>query len=246
MSDVPVKDILFIRKYPRGFSSENHLKRQFQSILSDKGTTTHYRGHNITFLFLGCGKIQKRLPPSIIEKLNSGKITDIIDIGGGGALDPALQKGDIVLSTNDLPVDSLIPFNVRRRQAVGKILENIAREQSCGYYERNILTSDEIIASNKRRISLYHQTQCSVVQMEHGWFLRNLQKNLDPLSFNRLYVTHIEIISDTLTCDDILLSFLELLNAMKYCFLNNHHYIGKVKSRFLKRWLSEKNVKDNT
>lgn len=239
MSDIPVKDILFVRKYPKGFNDEKRLKRQFQSVLSNKGTTINYRGHNITFLFLGCGKVQKRLHSSIIERLNSGKITDIIDLGGGGALDPALQKGDIVLSTNDLPIDSLIPFNVRRRQAVRKILENIAREQSCGYYERNILTSDEIIASNKRRISLYHQTQCSVVQMEHGWFLRNLQKNMDPLSFNRLHVTHIEIVSDTVAYDGILLSFLELLNAMKYCVLNNHHYIGKVKSRFLKRWLSE-------
>jgi len=238
MSDIPIKDILFIRKYARSLEKTSHLKKQLQSIVSSKGVTTHYAGHDITFLFLGYGKKLRMPHPTIIEKLNLGKITDIVDIGGGGALDPTLKRGDLILSAEDIPFDTLQPLKVRRRKEIQNIVQIIANKQQRRFFERKILTSAKIIASKKERIALYEQTQCSIVQMEHCWFLRSLQNVMDAQSFSELYITHIEIVADVVQQRNIFLNnFFELFHGINYCILCNQHYIGKVKSEFLKLWL---------
>ncbi len=243
MSNIPIKDILFIRKYPRFLEKTSHLKKQLQSIISSRGATTHYAGHDITFLFLGYGKKQRIPHPTIIEKLNSGKITDIVDIGGGGALDPTLKRGDLILSAEDIPFDTLQPLIVRRRKEIQNIVQTLANKKQRRFFERKILTSAKIIASKEERIALYNQTQCSIVQMEHCWFLRALQNVMEPQSFSKLYITHIEIVADVVQQRDAFLNnFLELFHGINYCILLNQHYIAKVKSDFLKLWLkSEKN-----
>lgn len=243
MSNIPIKNILFIRKYPRFLEKTSHLKKQLQSIISSRGATTHYAGHDITFLFLGYGKKQRIPHPTIIEKLNSGKITDIVDIGGGGALDPTLKRGDLILSAEDIPFDTLQPLKVRRRKEIRNIVQTLANKKQRRFFERNILTSSKIIASKEERIALYNQTQCSITQMEHCWFLQALQNVMAPQSFSNLYITHIEIVADVVQQRDAFLSnFLELFHGINYCILLNQHYIGKVKSDFLKLWLKgEKN-----
>ena len=125
MSNIPIKDILFIRKYPRFAEKTSHLKKQLQSIISNRGATIHYSGHDITFLFLGYGKKQRKPHPTIIEKLNAGIITDIVDIGGGGALDPTLKRGDFILSSEDIPFDTLKPFKLRRRKEIRDIIKHL-------------------------------------------------------------------------------------------------------------------------
>ena len=243
MSNIPIRDILFIRKHPRFLEKTSHLKKQLQSIISSKGATTHYAGHDITFLFLGYGKKQRIPHPSIVEKLNSGKITDIVDIGGAGALDPTLKRGDLILSTEDIPFDTLQPLKVRRRKEIQSIVQTLASKKHRRFFEKNILTSSKIIVSKKERIALYNQTQCSIVQMEHCWFLQALQNVVEPQSFSNLYITHIEIVADVVQQRDTFLNnFLELLHGINYCILLNQNYIGKVKSDFLKLWLkSEEN-----
>lgn len=243
MSYIPIKDILFIRKCPRFLEKTSHLKKQLQSIISSKGATTHYAGHDITFLFLGYGKKQRIPHLSIVEKLNSGKITDIVDIGAAGALDPTLKRGDLILSTEDIPFDTLQPLKVRRRKEIQSIVQTLASKKHRRFFERNILTSSKIIVSKKERIALYNQTQCSIVQMEHCWFLQALQNIVEPQSFSNLYITHIEIVADVVQQRVTFLNyFLELLHGINYCILLNQHYIGKVKSDFLKLWLkSEEN-----
>jgi purine-nucleoside phosphorylase len=238
MSNMPIKDILFIRKYLRFFEKTSHLKKQLQSIISSRGATTHYAGHDITFLFLGYGKKQRMPHQTIIEKLNLGKITDIVDIGGGGALDPTLKRGDLILSAEDIPFDTLQPLKVRRRKEIQNIVQALANKKQRRFFERKILTSAKIIASKKERIALYNQTQCSIVQMEHCWFLQALQNVMEPQSFSNLYITHIEIVADVVQQRNAFLNnFLELFHGINYCILLNQHYIGKVKSDFLKLWL---------
>ena len=243
MSDIPIKDILFIRKYPRFLEKNSHFKKQFQSIISSRGATTHYAGHDITFLFLGYGKKQRIPHPTIIGKLNSGKITDVVDIGGGGALDPTLKRGDLILSAEDISFDTLQPLKVRRRKDIQNIVQTLANNKQRRFFERKILTSTKIIASKEEKIDLYNQTKCSIVQMEHSWFLQALQNVMEPQSFSNLYITHIEIVTDVVQQRDSFLNiFLELLHSINYCILLNQHYIGKVKSDFLKLWLkSEEN-----
>ncbi|MHC4310501.1 MAG: phosphorylase family protein, partial [Planctomycetota bacterium] len=211
---------------------------QVQSVVSSKGATTRYAGHNITFLFLGYGKRQRIPHPTIIEKLNSGKITDIVDIGGGGALDPTLKRGDLIVSTEDIPSDSLKPLKVRRRKEITSIVQILANKKQRRYFEGKILTSDRIIASKEERIALHKQTQCSIVQMEHCWFLRALQNVMKHRSFRELHCTHIEIVADVVQQRDAFLdNLIEVFHGFNYCILFNQHYIGKVKSDFLKLWL---------
>ena len=243
MSNISIKDILFIRKHPRFLEKTSHLKKQLQSIISSRGATTHYAGHDITFLFLGYGKKQRIPHPTIIEKLNSGKITDIVDIGGGGALDPTLKRGDLILSVEDIFFDTLQPVKVRRRKEIQNIVQTLANKKQRRFFERKILTSAKIIASKEERIALYNQTKCSIVQMEHCWFLQELQNVMEPRAFSNLYITHIEIVADVVQQRGAFLNnFLELFYGINYCILLNQHYIGKVKSDFLKLWLkSEEN-----
>ena len=238
MSNIPIKDILFIRKHPRFLEKTSDLKKQLQSIISSRGATTHYKGHDITFLFPGYGKKQRLPHPTIIEKLNSGKITDIVNIGGGGALDPTLKRGDLILSVEDISLDTLRPLKVRRRKEIQNIVQTLANKKQRRFFERKILTSAKIIASQEERIALYNQTKCSIVQMEHCWFLQALQNVMEPQSFSNLYITHIEIVADVVQQRGAFLNnFLELFHGINYCILLNQHYIGKVKSDFLKLWL---------
>jgi purine-nucleoside phosphorylase len=243
MSDIPIKDILFIRKYPRSLEKNSHFKKQLQSIISSRGATTYYAGHDITFLFLGYGKKQRIPHPTIIEKLNSGKITDIVDIGGGGALDPTLKRGDLILSAEDISLDTLRPLKVRRRKEIQNIVQTLANNKQRRFFEGKILTSAKIIASKEDRIAMYNQTKCAIVQMEHFWFLQALQNIMEPQSFSNLYITHIEIVADVVQQRGAFFNnFFELFHGINYCILLNQHYIGKIKSDFLKLWLkSEEN-----
>ena len=230
MSDIPVKDILFIRKHPRFHEKNSDFKKQVQSIISSRGATTYYAGHDITFLFPGWGKKQRIPHPTVIEKLNSGKITDIVDIGGGGALDPTLKRGDLILSAEDISIDTLQPLKVRRRKEIQNIVQTLANNKQRRFFERKILTSAGIIASKEERIALYKQTKCSIVQMEHYWFLQALQNVMEPQSFSKLYITHIEIVTDVVQQrGPFLNNFLELFHGINYCILLNQHYIGKIK-----------------
>jgi purine-nucleoside phosphorylase len=239
MSDSPVKDILLIRKHPRFLNKASHRKKQWQSILSSKGATTHYAGHDITFVFLGYGKKLRRLHPAILDKLNAGTITDIVDIGGGGALDPRLQRGDLILSSEDILYDTLQPFKVRRRKGMPTVAQTLAHKEQRHFFKAKILTSAHTVVSKKERLALYTQTQCAIVQMEHCWFLQVLQKSIEPQAFSALHMTHLEIVADVVPQRDTWFHHaIEYFYGILYCLIRNEHYIGHVKSEFLKLWLN--------
>jgi hypothetical protein len=239
MSDSPVNDILMIRKHPIFHKKGSHRKKQLQSIISGKGATTRYAGHDITFVFLGYGKKLRRLHPAILDKLNAGTITDIVDIGGGGALDPGLQRGDLILSSEDILYDTLHPVKARRRKGMQTVVQALAQKEQRNFFVAKILTSAHIVASKKERLALYTQTQCAIVQMEHCWFLQDLQKIMKPQAFNALYMTHLEVVADVVPQHDTWFHHaIEYLYGIMYCLIRNQHYIGHVKSEFLKLWLN--------
>jgi purine-nucleoside phosphorylase len=241
MSNIPIRDILFIRKYPRFLERTSHLKKRLQSIIRSRGATTHYAGHDITFLFLGYGQKLRMPHPSIIEKLNSEKITDVVDIGGGGALDPTLKRGDLILSAEDIPLDTLESVKLRKREDIQDIAQILANKKQRRFFERKILTSAKIIVSRKERLALYKQTQCSIVQMEHCWFLRALQNIMKPQPFRELYITHIEIVADVVQQRDTFLdNFFESFHGINYCIFSNQYYIGEMKNEFLRLWLKSR------
>ncbi|HKL83305.1 MAG TPA: hypothetical protein VJ879_12395 [Desulfobacter sp.] len=238
VSAIQIKDILFIRQHPRQLGRNVYFRQPLKSVMRSRGATTHYAGHNITFLVPGYGKLQHLSHPAIIEKLDSGQITDIVDIGGGGALDPSLKRGDLVLSVSDIPYDTLQPLPVKRRQEIPRIVQAIADQRKNRFFEANILTSHEIIASKKKRAAVHEETNCAVVQMEHCWFLRTLKNIMRPESFNRLHVTHIEIVADVVPKhDSVMQHFTEICHGLDYCFLRNQQNIGTIKSDFLALWL---------
>ncbi len=61
---------------------------------------------------------------------------------------------------------------------------------------------------------------------------------MKPHSFDELYITHIGIVADIVQPRNTFIdNTLELFYGIKYCIVRNQHYIGKVKSEFLKLWL---------
>lgn len=85
---------------------------------------------------------------------------------------------------------------------------------------------------------MHEITKCYVVQMEHCWFLRALKNIMCPRFFSRLYVTHIEIVSDIVPKhDNIGQHFWEICHGVDYSFLRNQQNIGTIKSDFLELWL---------
>ena len=229
-----IQDILFIRSYPKNISIVPSNRDVLKSIIRPEGVTIAYGRHNITFLFPGIGKLQKSPSPNIIERINAGLITDVIDIGGGGALDPSLKRGDFVLSCEDIPHDTKIPTKVKRRPDIKKIVQRLADQNKSSFYEGKILTSPHMVTRREDRKYLHDLTGCFIVQMEHCWFVRKLERCIDSTAFNNLFFTHIEVVSDEVPKNDSLAnSISELYYTFKYCLFFNQNYLGNIKKDFL-------------
>ena len=212
-------------------SNRNVLK----SIIRSKGVTIAHGRHNITFLFPGIGKLQKSPSQNIIDRINSGLITDIIDIGGGGALDPDLKRGDLVLSCEDIPHDTKMQTKVKRRPDMKDIVQRLAEQYNSRFYEGKILTSSHLVMEKEKRKYLHELTGCFIVQMEHCWFVRKIQRYVDPTAFKNLCFTHVEVVSDEVPKNDSLSNrILELYYIFNYCFVFNQNYLGNIKRDFLK------------
>lgn len=235
-----VKGILFIRICPATLGRPVGMRHRIQSVFSGRGATIPFAGHEITFLFTGFGEKQRTPHPLIIDKINSGLISDVVDIGGGGALDPNLQRGDIVISTDDYHLDTPLPLKVKRREEITGVISKVAAKFGRRFTEGKILTSPRIIASREERTSMFERTQCSVVQMEHYKFIKSLQQVINPEIVNTVYTTHIEIVSDAVPEHDTFPQKIkEFVHGIDYCLLRNNKYIGRIKSSFLEMWLSQ-------
>lgn len=235
-----VKGILFIRKCPAALGGLVGMRDKIRSIFSGSGATIQFAGHDITFLFTGFGEKLRTPHPVIVDKINSGSISDIVDVGAGGALDPNLQRGDIVLSTDDYYLNNSQPLEVKRREDVSGVISTVAAQYGRHFIEGKILTSPRIIGSREERISLFERTRCSIVQMEHYSFIESLQKVMNPEKVSTVYTTHIEIVSDVVPDRDTFpQKFKEFVYGIDYCVLRNDKHIGRIKSSFLEMWLGQ-------
>lgn len=233
-----VKDILFIRQYPTPLEKEGRVRRWIESITDPRGTTAAWSGHRITFYFPGVGTRLRRPHPDLISRINTGQISDIVDVGGAGALDPRLNRGDLVLSSKDICIDNSQPLPVKRRAEIGGILATLADRRQVLFQTGRILTHHNLVISRARRLELFQVTGCSVVQMEHCWFLRALQEWVHPEAFASLHVTHVEMVSDAVPkSDNALSSLFELCHVINTCVLFNQRSLGRLKSEVLELWL---------
>ncbi|MEE9307579.1 MAG: hypothetical protein V3V57_08690 [Spirochaetia bacterium] len=234
----PVKDILFIRQYPTPLEKAGRVRRWIESRTDPRGTTVTWAGHRITFYFPGVGTRLRRPHPDLISRINTGQISDIVDVGGAGALDPRLNRGDLVLSSKDICIDNSQPLPVKRRAEIEGILATLADRRQVLFLTGRILTHYNLILSRTRRLELFKETGCSVVQLEHCWFLRALQEWVHPEAFSSLHVTHVEMVSDAVPkSNNALSSLFEFWHVINTCVLFNQRRLGRLKSEVLELWL---------
>jgi purine-nucleoside phosphorylase len=234
----PVKDILFIRQYPTPLEKARKVRRWIESRTDPRGTTATWSGRRITFYFPGVGTRLRRPHPDLISRINAGQISDIVDVGGAGALDPRLNRGDLVLSSKDFCTGNALPLAVKRRGEIKKLLANLARRRQANFHVGCILTHHKLVLSRTRRLELFQETGCSVVQMEHCWFLRTLQECVHPEAFASLHVTHIEMVSDAVPqSGKALCALFEYWHGINTCVLSNQRRLGQLKREFLELWL---------
>jgi len=194
-------EILFLRVPPGGLIRP--LKRtgrrgpnRLGAVFAPNGIRSLVGGRNMTAFWIGLGR-GVRLPGlELLERMGEGAIEEIVDIGCAGALDPALRRGDLVLSSDDLDFDAAIPLGVRRRAGLGSLLQEVAARRGVGLRVAPILTHERFIADRNARIELFERTGCAAVQMEHAWFLQGLRQLLPAERFEEIRVTHLVLITD--------------------------------------------------
>ena len=233
-----IKDVLLMRQYATSFS-ERDKKESLKSSVNDAlGYTTNFNGHDITFFFPWYGQNIRRISDEIINGINNGTITDIIDIGWWWALDPHLKLGDFVFSEWDITPDFLEPISLNSRPETKEIFRKIAEDAGRKFATSKILTTKKIIRHKGDRLELFKKTWAKVVQMEHYRFVSQIKSRVKPEAFEKLYISHLEIVSDEVPSTT---SFIEstwwILKAVNYCVLSNKKHIWVFKTKFLNEFL---------
>ena len=231
-----MRDILFMRKYPTALARGRMqaLWKTGHSIFGE-GQAEIIAGHRVIFFFSGYGTRIRTIPSAIVRDINNGTISDVIDVGAGGALDPALKVGDLVLSGGEVNIDGSVLPTQRRRDEVAGIVKAIADESRCGFYQQRILTSRRVVAGRAERLRLYEETGAGVVQMEHYWFVDRLKSLVTAEAFAALHMTHVELVADAVPGAQA--SRFERMNmalrAFDICVLRNDQHLGRLKTRLL-------------
>ena len=200
-AEIQSGEILFLRVAPPGFIRP--LKRpgwkrpnRFWAVFAPNGVRGRTTQRLVTSFWIGLGRGVRLPGRELLERLRRGAVEEIVDIGCAGALDPALRRGDLVLSSDDLAFDVAVPLEVRRRPGLGPLLQEVAKRRGVGLKVAPILTHERFIPDRNTRIELFERTGCTAVQMEHAWFLQRLQLLLPAESYERLRVTHLVLITD--------------------------------------------------
>jgi hypothetical protein len=197
-------EILFLRVPPRGLiRSAGDAGHRGPNRLACVFASNGFRGRvgewSVTSFWIGMGRRVRVPGRQILERVREGAITEIIDIGCAGALDPGLRRGDLVLSSADIASDGGAPVAVRvvRRGAeLLPLLHDVAASRGVTFRRASILTHERFVARRDGRTELFEQTGCVAVQMEHLWFLRLLQSLTSADCFNNIRVTHLVLITD--------------------------------------------------
>ncbi len=236
-----MKGVLFIRKFPSCLapSYAKGLERSARSVFG-AGQWEIINGHKVVFLFPGLGKKIRKIPSTIVAAIDSGEISDVVDFGATGALDPGLRVGDMVLSEGEVCCNGSKPFPRRCRNAKAReILQSIAIERRRKLWEGKILTSDKVVARASERIDWLYKTEAIAVQMEHFWFVQKLQQAVTQQAFDALYFTHVELIADEVPQGNATLfeKLRAIFKALDICVFRNDFHLGRLKLRFLQEFL---------
>jgi hypothetical protein len=236
-----MKSILFIRKYPTCLACgrAEGLKKSFNSVFGN-GQTEVIRWHKVIFFFPGYGNHTRRIPDDIVRGINSGEISDIVDFGAGGALNPALKVGDLFLSEGEVCCNGS-ELLTKTRPGTEQIVRRMARDLGRNFHKGKILTADKIVSSRSERLKYFEELNAGVVQMEHYWFVDMLKRIVDPKAFEDLHFTHIELVADEVPKDSAFLleGIIAFFRALVMCVFRNDYYLGRLKVRFLSDFLSD-------
>jgi purine-nucleoside phosphorylase len=200
VSDSP-GEILFLRVPPRGLiESVGGTGWRGPTRLTAAFSANGFRGRlgerSITCFWVGLGRRVRVPGRELLERLRSGEISEIIDIGCAGALDPSLRRGDLVLSSEDMAFDSGAPVAVSRLPELLPLLHEVAVSRGVTLRSAPILTHERLIASRDERTELFDSSGCAAVQIEHAWFLQLLRSLTPAARFETIRVTHLVLITD--------------------------------------------------
>jgi len=144
-----------MRQYATSFSNKNMKENLKKSTKDANWSTVMFNHHDVTFFFPGYGTKQRNLSDEIIEKIELWEITDIVDIGMWGALDPHLRMWDFVFGEGDISLENSNPITTNIRWGARGIFEKIAVENGRNFYSSKILTTEKIISAQKERVALF-------------------------------------------------------------------------------------------
>jgi purine-nucleoside phosphorylase len=200
VSDSP-GEILFMRVPPTGLvkpvgGGGRCGSARLAAVFAREGFRGRIGERNITCFWIGMGRRVRVPGRKLLERIRSGAITEIIDIGCAGALDSGLGRGDLVLSSDDIAFDSDVPVAVSRRPELEFILQEVAADRGVTLRRAPILTHERFVSSRADRIELFERTGCFAVQMEHVWFLQLLQSLLPDRTLDIIRFTQIVLITD--------------------------------------------------
>lgn len=233
-----IKWLLLMRQYATSFSDENVKENLKNSTKNSSWTTLSFNWHDVTFFFPGYWTKQRTLSNEIIEKIESWEITDIVDIWMWWALDPNLKIWDFIFWEWDITRENNSPITENIRSNAREIFEKIAKENNRNFYSSKILTTEKIIWPKKDRIELFEKTWAKIVQMEHVWFVGQIKKRISKEAFEKLFITHLEIVSDEVPeKENFFLSIWWIIKAVKYVIIDNQKNIWVFKTKFLKEFL---------
>ena len=187
-------ELLFLRITPRGLI--NRGPNRLAAALAPEGVRGRLGTRSITIFWIGMGRRVRVPGPQLLERIRGGAITEIVDIGCAGALDPSLRRGDLVLSSDEVAFDGTASPRVRRVPAVHSILQGVAADRGVSLRRAPVLTHERFVASREERIELFDRTGCVAVQMEHAWFLQLLRSMTAAECFQKIRFTHLVLITD--------------------------------------------------
>ncbi|MBN1836407.1 MAG: hypothetical protein JW820_11190 [Spirochaetales bacterium] len=151
----------------------------------------------IACFWIGFGTRVRVPGAGLLGRLRDGTIREVVDIGCAGALDPSMRRGDLVLSSDDVPVDTGKPLRLVRNPDARSIAGKVAEAWGVTLAVAPILTHERAVLSREERLALFERTGCAAVQMEHAWFLRLLEQLVPAAIFGSLRFTHLVLITDS-------------------------------------------------
>jgi hypothetical protein len=174
----------------------------------------------------------------LLDRIRGEAITEIIDIGCAGALDPELRRGDLVLSSDDIPFDGSAPVSVDRRPELLSWLHNVAANRGVALRHAPILTHERLISRRDERIGLCESTGSVAVQMEQVWFLQLLQSLLAGHCLDNIRFTHLVMITDAVPrATGPLAAAFSAWDALNgYTFTGAKRGIASLRRDILSRW----------